>query len=52
VEKDVEDSGAGDTKKSYEDRMEEKGEIAAIIQQIAKPFPGSSTYFCCVGILE
>ena len=43
VEKDVEDSGAGDTKKSYEDRMEEKGrEIAAIIQQIAKPFPGSS----------
>eukprot|EP00984_Skeletonema_dohrnii_P018639 scaffold8740_cov172-Skeletonema_dohrnii-CCMP3373.AAC.1 len=40
VEKDVEDSGAGDTKKSYEDRMEEKGrEIAAIIQQIAKPFP-------------
>mmetsp|Transcript_3436 Transcript_3436/g.5118 ORF Transcript_3436/g.5118 Transcript_3436/m.5118 type:complete len:220 (-) Transcript_3436:908-1567(-) len=43
VEKDVEDSGAGDTKKSYEDRMEEKGrEIAGIIQQIAKPFPGSS----------
>jgi len=43
VEKDVEDSGAGDTKKPYEDRMEEKGrEIAAIIQQIAKPFPGSS----------
>jgi len=46
VEKDVEDSGAGDTKKSYEDRMEEKGrEIAAIIQQIAKPFPGSSISF-------
>lgn len=43
MEKDVEDSGAGDTKKSYEDRMEEKGrEITAIIQQIAKPFPGSS----------
>eukprot|EP00985_Skeletonema_marinoi_P028897 scaffold26240_cov180-Skeletonema_marinoi.AAC.1 len=42
VEKDVEDSGAGDTKKSYEDRMEEKGEIAAIIQQIAKPFPAAT----------
>ena len=43
VEKEVEDSGAGDTKKSYEDRIEEKGrEIAAIIQKIAKPFPGSS----------
>ena len=41
VEKDVEDSGAGDTR--LEDRMEEKGrEIAGIIQQIAKPFPGSS----------
>jgi hypothetical protein len=43
VEKEVEDSGAGDTKKSYKDRIEEKGrEIAAIIQKIAKPFPGSS----------
>eukprot|EP00985_Skeletonema_marinoi_P017714 scaffold9779_cov79-Skeletonema_marinoi.AAC.1 len=41
VEKEVEDSG--DTKKSYEDKIVEKGhEVAATLQATAKPYPGSS----------